>query len=169
MKTIQINLFSFNELSEEAKIEALKENYNVNEHSLYFYYEEAKQSIRKFNALFDIQESRHNFLDYSISHIDDNILELSNDRLKKFIANKIDIEKYQDCPLTGLCYDITLLFPFYRPDENQSLEDCIKLAYTAIVKELKENEDYLYSDKSIIEHFNNNDYYFFENGQSYES
>lgn len=164
MKTITIEAFEFNELSEDAKQYAIRKNYTINEDTVHHFYNDAYETVKKFNELFNIKEGRNSWLDYSISHIDDEILELSNDKLKEYINSRIDIENYQNCLLTGVCYDINILEPIYRPDKNQTFEDCIELCFKALEKSLNNEQDYFYSEDAIIEAIRANEFIFTKEG-----
>lgn len=84
MKTITINLYKFNELSEEAKKTAI-DKYR-NKHDNYFYYDEIIESVKKLIDLFNLKTG-NTYTDLRYSHIDDTILELSGVRLYKYILN----------------------------------------------------------------------------------
>lgn len=86
MKTISINTYSFNELSEKAKQVAI-ENYRENNLDNSFIYDEAYQTVKKFNDLFRTSETNRSWLDVNTDHIDDSILELSGLRLHKYLVN----------------------------------------------------------------------------------
>ena len=87
MKTITIQLYDFNELSEESKQNAiseyLKKGYNDSE----FNYQEAHESVEKFIDIFSIRNSNNSWLEFSYLNLDDDILELSGIRLYKYIIN----------------------------------------------------------------------------------
>lgn len=83
METIQINLYSFEELSEDAKKIALK-NY---EPFTDFIYDDAYESVKKFNELFGLKEGSRSWLDYNFWDYDDNQKELKGLRLRKYILN----------------------------------------------------------------------------------
>jgi hypothetical protein len=99
MKTISINLYQFDELSEEAKQNAID---HFRESELFytpFYVDEANNTLEKFCDIFSIKYRSIDYLepyrnDYSI-HLDDNILALTGQRLANYIWNnhKKDIFK----------------------------------------------------------------------------
>lgn len=84
MKTIQINLYSFNELNDKAKQKAIN-NYRNNNYSQY-YFDEIIESVKKLANILNLEFGRE-YTDIRTSHIDDNILELSGVRLYKYIIN----------------------------------------------------------------------------------
>jgi hypothetical protein len=83
MKTISINLYSFNELSEEAKQKAVKNAPVFTD----FIYDEAYETVKKACKLFGISEGLNSWLDFSSNGIDENILNLRGLRLRKWILN----------------------------------------------------------------------------------
>lgn len=85
MKTIEIQLFKFSELSEDAKQTAIN-NYRNKGYDNQHYFEEIISSVKSVCALFNLKTG--NQYDYlRSSHIDDNILELKGERLYKYIIN----------------------------------------------------------------------------------
>lgn len=85
MKTIKIKLFKFEELSEEAQKTAIS-NFSPNVDNSYIY-DDAYQTVKKFNDLFNICEGSRSWLDFRINHIEDNILNLKGLRLRKWLIN----------------------------------------------------------------------------------
>jgi hypothetical protein len=85
MKTITLTLYSFNELSKEAKQKAI-ENERENVH-FDFIYDDAYKTVKEFNDLFNTKEGNRSWLDFSTSSIDDNVLQLKGLRLRKYILN----------------------------------------------------------------------------------
>lgn len=93
MKTIikKIDVYSFDELTEEAKQNAINkysERLNFD-----YIYDEAYQTVKKANELFNIREGRNNWLDFSLLNIDDNILNLKGLRLRTYILNNFELWK----------------------------------------------------------------------------
>ena len=99
MKTIEINIYKFSELSEEAKEYAInkwrEDQYNYQP----WFIEEANKTLEKFMDLFcisnyqiDYEEPYRN--DYSIK-LEDDILQLSSQRLATYIWNNYKGELYK--------------------------------------------------------------------------
>ena len=91
MKTITINLYKFDELSEKAKQTAI-DKYR-NKHDNYFYYDEIIESVKKLIDLFNLKTG-NTYTDLRCSHINDTILELSGVRLYKYILNNYGKELF---------------------------------------------------------------------------
>lgn len=85
MRTIRTKIYKFEELSEEAKQNAIeKERNNL---CIDFIYDEAYETVKAFNELFNLSEGRKSWLDCYTLNIDDSILELKGFRLQKYIFN----------------------------------------------------------------------------------
>jgi len=91
MKTIELKLYKFDELSDEAKEKAISE-YRENNVE-YFWVEEWKDSLRKFTDYFGIETdwsvgtSSCSYCDMSRNNFDGEILELSGIRLRTYLLN----------------------------------------------------------------------------------
>ena len=92
METININLFTFDELSTEAKQTALN-NYIAKE-DFYYIWSEAKNSVKAFNELFNLRSGRNSWLEYD-HNFDDNITELKGLRLRKYLINNFGYALYK--------------------------------------------------------------------------
>jgi len=91
MKTIQVNLYQFSELSDEAKEKAINHFRNSNYDETPFFINEANSTFEKFAKIFsinwnniDYEEPYRN--DYNLT-FDDNIVNLSGQRLATYIWN----------------------------------------------------------------------------------
>jgi hypothetical protein len=84
MKTIEINLYSFDELGEKAKEKAI--NNFRNTHDNYHIFSEIIDTCKKVAALFGLKFGRE-YATLLTGHIDDDILNLSGERLYKYIVN----------------------------------------------------------------------------------
>lgn len=151
MKTIQINLFSFNELSEETKRKVILNNQYINSDTLDYYYEDARETVKKFCEVFNIKSIENSFLQPNLSCVDDEILELSNNKLKAHFNFLLNLDTWAESPLTGHCYDNIILFELQFAGENETFEECIKNAFLALKKFLDSEEKYLYSNEAIEE------------------
>ncbi len=85
MKTVSIKLYSFDELSEKAKQYAInRERENL---SRDYIYDDAEKTVDRFNEIFNVKQGRNSWLEFSLSHLDDNILNLKGQRLRTYIIN----------------------------------------------------------------------------------
>jgi hypothetical protein len=89
MKTITVNLYSFNELSEEAKQNAIENVRNHKSDDYDYIWHDAHNSVKKFHSIFPTEEGFNSWLDYELTGLDfeDEILNLRGLRLRKYILN----------------------------------------------------------------------------------
>lgn len=83
MRTIEVNLFTFDELSDEAKQRAMSDFEPDNS----YYWDDAHQSVIRFHEIFGTRDGYCSWLDISTGHMDDCILELTGFRLQKYLWN----------------------------------------------------------------------------------
>ncbi len=206
MRTIRIKLYKFNELSDQAKQQAIEDyrnqdNYDGN-------YSEIGDSVKAVIELFNLKTGRQ-WDDIRTGHIEDSILELKGVRLYKYLINNyynelftpkyigskdrkitgkqfiFEVRKdykgndytqiysrlFKDncCPLTGVCYDNSLLDPVYsflsRPGKNITFEDLIRDIENAITKCYRDEEEWINSDEYITENIEANEYEFTKDGK----
>lgn len=84
MKTIEIQLYKFNELSEEAKNTAIS-NFDASD-DVYFAYDEIKDSVTAMADLLGLKFGRE-YTDLRYGHLEDSILNLSGARLYTYLVN----------------------------------------------------------------------------------
>lgn len=85
MKTKTINVYSFDELNEDAKEKAI-DTYRNKGYDNQYYYDEITASVKAVIELFNLKTGR-TYSDIRCSHIDDTILELTGVRLYKYLIN----------------------------------------------------------------------------------
>jgi hypothetical protein len=93
MKTIEISLYKFDELSEAAQQIAInneRENVDVD-----YIYDDAYNTVKAFNNIFGTSEGRNSWLDVDTSNFDDAILELKGFRLQKYLWNNFKDTLYK--------------------------------------------------------------------------
>lgn len=188
MKTISINLYTFDELPESVQDKII---YNWRTDDEYFWSGENYDSLKAFCDIFRIniinyEYGYQNYINASTS-LDDDILELSGIKLAKHLWNnyknylfkpkyyyrngKMRNSKIQfdnDCILTGYYIDNEILGPIYdfldKPDNrnfDELLEDCTQSWLSACRKDY----DYWMSRECIIDDIKSNDYLFTANGE----
>ena len=88
MKTIEINLYSFDELSDEAKEKAMNKYY---ENEDFFYiWDDAHKTVNAFCYETSINTYNNSWLEPNLNNIDDNIINLKGVRLMKYFINNFD-------------------------------------------------------------------------------
>ena len=98
MKTIEINLYSFNELSDKAKEKAMNKYYENED--FYYIWDDAHKTVKEFCDKTIIKTYQNSWLDPYFNHIDDSILNLTGIRLLKYFINNFDFlfkRKYLKC------------------------------------------------------------------------
>lgn len=86
MKTIELKLFEYSELSEQAK-EKARDWFNRDGANVDYIYSDAHETVKAFFKHFPGSEGRNSWLDINTNNIDDNILELTGHRLATYIFN----------------------------------------------------------------------------------
>jgi len=85
MKTIEIKIYSFDELSTTAKKAAISNELERMDHQ--FIYDEAYSTVKAFNDVFGTKEGRNSWLSVDLNSFEDNVLNLQGFRLQKYIWN----------------------------------------------------------------------------------
>lgn len=189
-KTIRIKVYSFNELSDDAKQKAI-ENYRAHGGDYDNYYaSEITDSVQAMCDALDLKTGR-TYADVYTSNYWDNAEGLSGARLAKWVLNnygdvlfKPKYLKYVDgkarysrcqidncCVLTGVCYDNVILQPIYdlmsSPEKHYSADMLMSDISHAISKAYEDAEDYVNSDEYISEGFIANEYLFTKDGRDF--
>jgi hypothetical protein len=94
MRTIRTKIYSFNELSKEAQEKAI-ENFRNNNLTFDFIYSDAESTVKAFCEAFNVKTGNHSWLDCNTSNIDDDILNLTGLRLRKYILNNFGSTLYK--------------------------------------------------------------------------
>ncbi len=195
MKIHTIITYSFSELSEDAKQEAIKSYHYID--AGYHWYDEWINSLKKFCDVTGINLINYNFqrggitYNYYLNNIDLTDLKglrlrawLINNWLPKFEKGKFiikfigaNLKSYHSkcqteisCPLTGYCGDMSLIEPileFINKPNDSNLEDVINECMSRFQKEFCADMEYQDSDKYVSEHIEANEYEFLESGKIY--
>lgn len=190
MKTETINLYSYDELSEQAKEKVIED---FSQDDLYSWWNEDYESMKEFCKYFPVE-----LKDYRIDFcqkdsrvnidIDNDVSDFTGIRLMKYIINNyydaLFKRKYLNhvkgkaiyskiqydncCVLTGYCMDNDILQPIYdflkKPDNHTTLYDllyeCVECWLSACQNALIES----YKRENIEDFILANDYTFRENG-----
>ena len=105
MKTIEIKLYKFNELSEESKQNAIEKFRSSNDN--FFWQSDWQASLDKFCEAFPVKWKEcdvYRGINYSVT-CDDNIAELKGIRLMKYIYNNFEHILFKGKYLKGFCYE----------------------------------------------------------------
>ena len=169
MKTIQINLYSFDELSEAAKQKAIENNLYVNvNYDWYSYIYENAKNIGLEITGFDIDRNRHatgTFIT-SVCEVAQNIINEHCETCETYKTATKFLEEWQ--PAFNDYLDET-----HDDYESKDAEDTMIELEEDFLKSLLEDYsiilqdeyDYLQSDEAIIDTIRANDYLFTQDGK----
>ncbi len=94
MRTIRTKVYKFNELNDDAKQKAI-ENYRNNNLNFDGIYYDAKNTVDAFCEVFNVKTGNRSWLDCNTSNINDDILNLTGLRLRKYILNNFGTTLYK--------------------------------------------------------------------------
>jgi hypothetical protein len=162
MRTIEKTVYNFHELEKSIQEKVISE-WRYNDH-----FHDGDDIIKAAEKLADLIGAR---LDYSLGgqgsyckfkiEIDD-----SNFKAKDFFPCLDWMKMLETAGLSGLWVDWDLINPIIIGLENDSTTlPVIEAIEKAIVKVYNNQLDYWYSEKSIVEEIEINDYEFYENGK----
>jgi predicted RNase H-like HicB family nuclease len=92
--TTTVEVFKFDELSDEAKQTAIRE-YRSEGVDTSHNWDEAHKSVKEFHNIFGSREGNRSWLDVNTGHMDDQILELSGNRLRTYLINNFPSAFYE--------------------------------------------------------------------------
>lgn len=192
MKTVEINYYTIEELKEisPAGYDKAYQDYCDFQYSVgYAWGDWAIKSVEKFLDLFDcalidfvIGSVYHDHFKYADNYIyiwneeeqcEDmlEIHEIDGEKLKEYLQSEhgATLEKWDECPLTGYCLDITLLEPLHEymtgeKYQDYTLKDLIDLAMKNAIMDVDADFEYTLSYESFEENSRCNDYYYDING-----
>ena len=94
MRTIRTKIYKFDELSDDAKQNAIR-HYQNDFLTFEHIYSDAESTVKAFCEAFNVKTGSHSWLDCNTSNIDDAILELSGLRLRKYLLNNFGSTLYE--------------------------------------------------------------------------
>ena len=170
METITLNLYSIDELSDDARKRAIEDQRNRMYDWETPWLHEYHDSSNAFCSVFSVELDRVG--DYRRSTMDENVLNLSGNRLRTYIVNNYSAILDKDCPFTGFCGDEDLLLPIRqfiaRPDPGTDFDDLLRACCYSLQRAWEREHDYFLSDENILDTFRINDYQFTENGKLFQ-
>lgn len=187
MRTIETTLYTFDELTKEAKENAIERIRETQDEPLYFFdeiYNErfSDSGFEGTEVQYCLSNSQGDGLSFSAENynkLKELILEVlgsGKEKTAKLIAEHIEItiegNKGRYCYASRT--DVNVSFNQYHPKITHIIEEVerkLQDIYLSLCKELGEigyaEIDYYYSDEAIIEHIEVNDYEFTEDGKLY--
>lgn len=159
MKTIELGLYKFDELSESAKQSAISDYRNRG--SEYHWIDESLDSIKAFCNHFGVTLGDYEISPYSYSHIKTNA---QNHHFRGMKLKDFDREYMP----TGYCVDCDLWVTFYDTFKQKGdLLGAFNAAIDAGLKAIINDMEYQDSKEYISEHLIINEYDFLESGKLY--
>lgn len=190
MKTLTLNLYTFNELSTEAQEVAIKNYANIGYED--FNASERESSYKKAEAIYKELHSiegtisgarlytwiRNNIVsdfdkrNFISKHTDgtfkNSAWEYKYDCVKYRVSKVFTSNDFEECPLTGVAYDIDFLQPIYdflkNPDKYTTNEDLTIPDYGDV---WQRDYDYYTSEEAIREQLENTENEYLETGEEY--
>ena len=134
MRTITTTIYAFNELSDDAKKQAIK-NYRNKGYDNSFYFDEIISSVKKMVDLFNLKTGNR-YSDLRFSHIDDDILQLSGVRLYKYILNNYGNDLFKPAYIKTIARKV-----YWRQFAIKHYETYKKEPRTSIYSRIKKHND----------------------------
>jgi hypothetical protein len=163
MKTIKVNVYQYDELSDESKQNAcdyVRENW----HNFYAWHNDNQKSINEFaDFLGGVADFEVSLWGRSYAKIKDLDLDYAEEVI---LSNKELIGK--SCPFTGYCADEDLLYPvekYLENPEGKSLDQVIQEGCDNWVKNYVGDWEHCYTDEYIADFFMANEFEFTEDGK----
>jgi len=157
MRTIETTIYTFDELSDEAKENAIKQHRQCIE---YPWYSECVDSLTAFCDSFNVR-----VIDYTLS--DCYRASISTDATPAHFRGLKLSSVNRESMLTGFCFDCDLQYSFY--DEFKKTGDAFYAfndALQTFLISVKRDIEWHYSDEAITEYLEINNYEFTEEGEA---
>lgn len=157
----------------EAVYDWIRSNWHdLGDHILQEYIDSLKGFCRAFdlelkNWSIGIFPDRGEFIDIRVN---DELEEIVDIRLYKYVVNNFAEYLAGDCPFTGVCYDEDLVDPIRdflkKPalDAGYTWQDLVNDCAHNLLKTLHAEGEYTYSDEGLKELCEANEYEFYEDG-----
>ena len=172
MRTIETTVYTFSELSDEAKEKALENNACTAE---LFWSNEYLDSIKKACEYFDIELkyysidwSNSNLCSFKISEHENS--ELSGVRLFKYLINRYKANEILDnCEFTGFCADCDFMDEIKKflkkPCKHTNLQELLESCVESVISAGCKDYEYQLSEEGFAGHCEANGYEFTEEGK----
>jgi len=158
MKTITINVYSFDELTDKAKEKARDEYRNKRYNYSYSGSEENYDSLKAFCEYFEVNIKDYSISPYSYSYVNTDV---KNQNFRGLKLNQVN----PDYMPTGYSMDYPLWATFYNVfKETSNALQAFNDAVDQWIKDVNSDYEYQDSDEYIDEIMTINDYEFDENG-----
>ena len=163
-KTVSHTIYTFTELSDQARERVLKNKRDDYAQHDYFWWDDAFASLKAFCGEFNV-----NIKDYGVGAYTHSYVHTDMDNDNSTFRNKKLASYARDYMPTGYCADCPLWETFHDVWKQTGNP---KIAFThavdAWIKDVKTDMEYQTSDEYIIEDLKNNDNYYYADGRDYE-
>lgn len=168
MKTVQIEIYRFSELSPRSK-ENVFAHFREDPTLASDVADEIIDSVKCFCKTFGITLKDIYFDNSDWKATFPKLDEDNEETVGEFLSSRLP---KNDCPFTGVCHDETLLDPVRKNLNNTStdtedLRSVLSDSLYAICWAHRDEIEYLYSDEALTELIEANDYEFTEDGRIY--
>lgn len=156
MRTIETTIYTFGELSDDAKERAIEKMRGITD---YPWFDECLGSLRAFCDEFSVRVT-----DYTLS--DCYRASISTDATPRHFRGVRLSGFDREAMPTGFCFDCDLRYTFH--DEFKRMGDAyhaFEMAIEAFLSAVKKDIEWQFSDECIIENIAANEYEFTENGE----
>ncbi len=173
MKTVEIKVYRFDELSDEAKEKA---KYDYKSVWGYAWADEAIASLKAMAEAFGakLRDYEVDFFNSSHSGAKFDAPNLSRCEIKKILAglgsyDPKTLQGHGDCKLTGFCMDEDALDGFRRAFEGgeSDLNELLQAGFKTWLKAAQDDCEGQYEDGQFSDHCDANDYWFEADGSRY--
>jgi len=175
-KIMEIKVYKFNELEDEAKDKVLN---HFRSCDLHCWTDENMDSLKAYADFMGFKIGSYNlgdsqgYVNVIFPSEDIDIMKLKGVRLWKYIIASWDLQPLdvfiKTCPFTGYCMDETLLDNLRdflkKPDTSSTFKSICNDAIDAFINEYAKEVEYAYSDEALIEVIEVNDYDFTVDGK----
>jgi hypothetical protein len=162
-----ITVYSFSELSDEAKRHAIEHDQEINDYS---WQEEALQSIKALAKYFDgeVRGYSISWNDSQPSRMEFEMPNMDKDYIRRLLLdlgqyNKHTLKGLGDCKLTGYCMDESAIDGFrmaFVRDNVTDLSTLMQKAFQSWLKDCQADYEYQYSEEGFGETCDANDWTF---------
>lgn len=170
MRILETKVYKFEELSDEAKEKAVQKWAERYEYS---WDGEMRDSLEAFFKLFGVK-CRGWEMVYSGGRSDVRLSvpydaeELKGDALREWVKDYVGETLFESCPLTGVCFDETLLEPIRKfvkgTAGEETLKELMEDGFYSLSKEVAEDYEYQAYGEGARESLVVNEYEFTEKG-----
>ena len=176
MQTIQTNVYSFNELSKEAKEKAIEQYREWSAEDGYSWSDEAIESLKALATRFggkvedysiDFFNNSHSSVEFDMPEMEPAEIKERLDKLGSF--NPDTLKGNGDCVLTGVCFDEDVIDGFREEwhKGERNLDKLMQAGFETWLKDCQSDAKSQLEDEYIIDTIRANEYRFTADGKRF--